>query len=145
MYARTKGWELGEVSVSVAYDNRATPRRFDVRIQLGGMLTDEQLRRLERVAGSCPIRRSIEAGIEFRETIVAERVGGTGLERVDPSYANVRSQGGPPCHARRLAMQKVVDSSPIIRSKNRWKWRVFYRASASDTSAGSRKSGSSQE
>jgi putative redox protein len=42
MYARTKGWELGEVSVSVAYDNRATPRRFDVRIQLGGMLNSSE-------------------------------------------------------------------------------------------------------
>ncbi|MGZ5039082.1 MAG: OsmC family protein, partial [Usitatibacter sp.] len=30
MYARTKGWELGEVSVDVDYDHRATPRRFEI-------------------------------------------------------------------------------------------------------------------
>src|SRR6476646_3451494 len=69
MYARTKGWELGEVSVAVDYDNRSTPRRFEVAVELGGDLTDEQLRRLEKVAASCPVRRAVEAGIEFDETI----------------------------------------------------------------------------
>ena len=69
MYARTKGWELGDVSVAVDYDNRSTPRRFDVRVELGGDLGDEQLRRLEKVAASCPVRRAIETGVEFHETI----------------------------------------------------------------------------
>ena len=69
MYARTKAWELGDVSVAVEYDHRSTPRRFEVRIELGAELTDEQLRRLAKVAESCPVRRSIEAGIEFAETI----------------------------------------------------------------------------
>lgn len=71
MYARTKHWELGEVSVAVDYDNRSTPRRFDVRIEFGADLTGEQLRRLAKVAESCPVRRSVEAGIEFHETLVA--------------------------------------------------------------------------
>jgi putative redox protein len=69
MYARTKRWELGEVSVAVDYDNRSTPRRFEVAVELGGDLTDEQLRRLEKVAASCPVRRAVEAGVEFVETI----------------------------------------------------------------------------
>jgi putative redox protein len=69
MYARTKEWELGEVSVVVNYDNHSTPRQFDVFIELDGDLSDEQLRRLERVAASCPVRRAVEAGIEFSETI----------------------------------------------------------------------------
>jgi putative redox protein len=69
MYARTMGWDLGDVQVAVDYDNRSTPRRFEVAIELGGELTDEQLRRLEKVAASCPVRRSVEAGIEFVETI----------------------------------------------------------------------------
>lgn len=74
MYARTKGWELGEVVVAVDYDNRSTPRRFEIAIELGGELTDEQLRRLEKVAASCPVRRAIEAGIEFDETIARREV-----------------------------------------------------------------------
>jgi len=69
MYAQTKNWELGEVSVAVEYDNRSTPRRFDVAIELGADLTDDQLRRLEKVAASCPVRRAVEAGIDFVETI----------------------------------------------------------------------------
>lgn len=69
MYARTKGWELGEVSVAVDFDNSSSPRRCEVRIELGGELTDEQLRRLAKVAESCPVRRSIEAGLVFDEEI----------------------------------------------------------------------------
>lgn len=69
MYARTKGWELGEVLVTVDYDNRSTPRRFDIAIRIDGDLSAAQLERLKKVAGSCPLRRSIEAGIEFGESI----------------------------------------------------------------------------
>jgi putative redox protein len=69
MYARTKGWRLGDVSVAVDFDNRSAPRRFEVSIELDGDLSDEQLQRLEKVAGSCPVRRSVEGGAEFVETI----------------------------------------------------------------------------
>ena len=69
MYARTKEWDLGDVFVDVDYDHRSTPRRFTVRIALGGDLTEAQLERLEKVAASCPVRRSIETGIEFVERI----------------------------------------------------------------------------
>lgn len=69
MYARTKRWELGDVLVAIEYDHKSTPRRFEIAIELGGDLTDEQLARLEKVAASCPVRRAIEAGLEFDETI----------------------------------------------------------------------------
>jgi len=68
-YAQTKSWELGSVTVDVDYDNRSTPRRFEVVIQLGGDLSDAQVERLEKVARSCPLRRSLEAGIEFVERL----------------------------------------------------------------------------
>ena len=76
MYARTKEWDLGEVSVAVDNDNRATPRRFDVVVELGGELGEEQLERLEKVARSCAVRRSIETGFEFVERIEAPLRGG---------------------------------------------------------------------
>jgi putative redox protein len=69
-YARTKGWDLGQVTVDVDYDNRSTPRRFDVSVQVTGALDAEQLARLEKVAAACPIRRALEAGFEFEERIV---------------------------------------------------------------------------
>ena len=73
MYARTKEWDLGEVSVEVDYDHHATPRRFEITITLTGDLTPAQLERLEKVAASCPVRRSIESGIEFVERIESRR------------------------------------------------------------------------
>jgi putative redox protein len=70
MYARAKGWHLGEIEVAVDYDHQSVPRRFDVTITLPPGTSEEQRARLERVAQSCPLRRSIEAGIEFDEQIV---------------------------------------------------------------------------
>ena len=72
-YAQTKGWELGEVTVDVDYDHQSTPRRFQTVIRLGGDLSDFQLERLHKVAAACPVRRSIETGIEFAERIEARR------------------------------------------------------------------------
>jgi putative redox protein len=69
MYARTKAWDLGEVTVAVDYDHHATPRRFDVSIAVTGDLTEAQLARLEKVAATCPVRRSLEAGTEIVERI----------------------------------------------------------------------------
>ena len=79
MYARTKGWDLADVRVAVDYDHRSTPRRFEVAVEVAGDLTDEQVERLERVARSCPVRRSIEAGIEFEETMTRRDAPGVRL------------------------------------------------------------------
>ncbi len=73
MYARTKGWTVGELSVDVVYDNTSTPRHFDVTVNLPRDLTPEQVRRLMRVAEACPVRRSIEAGMAFDEHLPRER------------------------------------------------------------------------
>ena len=73
MYGRTKGWDLGDVSVDVDYDHRSTPRRFAVRIRLGAELTGEQLSRLQKVAVTCPVRKALEGGAEFTEQIEARR------------------------------------------------------------------------
>jgi putative redox protein len=73
MYARRKEWDLGEVTVDVDYDHRSKPRSFEIRVTLGGDLTLEQLDRLEKVAAACPLRRSIESGIEFVEQLELRR------------------------------------------------------------------------
>ena len=66
-YAQTKGWDLGDVIVAVDYDNRSTPRRFELEIELTGAVTDAQLARLRKVVAACPVRRAIETGFEFAE------------------------------------------------------------------------------
>ena len=87
MYARTKGWDLGDVRIAVDYDHRSTPRRFAVAIQLDGELSDAQLERLEAVARACPVRRSIEVGIDFEEKI-ERRAGGAAARRLEAASAS---------------------------------------------------------
>jgi putative redox protein len=70
-YARTKGWELGDVLVEVEYDARSTPRRFHVDVRLEGDYDAEQIARLERAAATCPVRRSLEAGFAIEEHVHA--------------------------------------------------------------------------
>jgi putative redox protein len=72
VYARNKGWDLGSVDVDVSYHQRATPRRFEVVIRLGGDVTSDMLERLEKVAAACPVRRSLQSGAEFDERIETE-------------------------------------------------------------------------
>ena len=67
MYAERQGWDIGEASVHVDYDTECSPRRFEVAVHLPDDLSTEQLRRLERVAETCPLRRALEAGFTFEE------------------------------------------------------------------------------
>lgn len=69
LYARNRGWELGDVSVEVVYDPEPTPRRALVRVCLPPGLTDAQIKRLRKVAETCPARRALEAGFAFDEQI----------------------------------------------------------------------------
>jgi putative redox protein len=73
MYAQNRGWEIGETAVEVDYDTDGVQRRFAIDLRLPSDLTPEQLRRLERVAESCPVRRALEAGFAFEERTVASR------------------------------------------------------------------------
>jgi putative redox protein len=67
MYARTKQWDVGEVTVQVDYDHRATPRRMEIDVGVKGDLDARQLARLEKIAAACPLRQALDAGIEFDE------------------------------------------------------------------------------
>lgn len=67
MYARTKGWDLGEIAVEVVYDHESTPRRFDVAVHLPAGLSELQRGRLMRAAAACPVGRAFEAGLVVHE------------------------------------------------------------------------------
>lgn len=70
--AQARGWETRGLRVDVAYDHKATPRHFDVRIELPAGLTDQQRDRLLRVAHTCPVRRALESAAVIDETVVGE-------------------------------------------------------------------------
>ena len=72
LYARNRDWDVGEPRVDVVYDPESTPRAFDVHLRLPPGLSDDQRRRLERVARTCPLRRSLEAGFTFNERTTVE-------------------------------------------------------------------------
>jgi putative redox protein len=72
LYAAKRDWDIGEPRVDVSYDPESSPCRFDVHLQLPSGLSDEQRRRLERVAQTCPLRRALEAGFTFTERTTVE-------------------------------------------------------------------------
>jgi putative redox protein len=59
MYALRKQWDLGDARVEVCYDAECT--EFDVTVHLPAALTDEQRERVMRVAGKCPVHRTLAA------------------------------------------------------------------------------------
>jgi putative redox protein len=69
VYARTKGWDLGDIVVDVEYDRGTTPRHCRIDVRVDADLTPELRMRLEKVAAACPLRRSLEAGFAFVETL----------------------------------------------------------------------------
>lgn len=63
MYADRKGWELGDLQVCVDFelDERNDCDRFDVALRLSKELASEQVERLQRIAGRCPVHRVLAA------------------------------------------------------------------------------------
>jgi putative redox protein len=61
MYADRKDWGLGEVEVEVDYTKAANenPANFEVRIKLGGELSEEHQQRILTIAGKCPVHRAL--------------------------------------------------------------------------------------
>jgi putative redox protein len=70
MYGRARNWEIGEVRVEVVYDSDSTPRHVKLRVHLPDGLTSDQVRRLRKVADTCPAKRALEAGFTFDEQLV---------------------------------------------------------------------------
>lgn len=63
MYAARKGWELGELEVSVDYRSPEEGEKpsFEVRIRIPAELSDEQRERLLVIATKCPVHKTLKA------------------------------------------------------------------------------------
>jgi putative redox protein len=74
MYARRKGWDVGDVEVAVDYSaaERGCPTRFNLIMRFPDSLTDEQVERLRVIAAKCPVHRTLEGEVMFDEKV--ERV-----------------------------------------------------------------------
>lgn len=72
MYARRKGWPIGEVIVDVNYEpaQRGSPTRFRMDVRLPKELPEEQRERLMQIAAKCPVHRTLESEVMFDEKLV---------------------------------------------------------------------------
>ena len=73
MYAGRKGWELGDVEVAVemSYDEKQTPRTFEVLLKVPEPLSQEQRDRLLVIAGKCPVHRALASETDV---MVSDRI-----------------------------------------------------------------------
>jgi putative redox protein len=71
MYAKRKGWDLGQVEVQCEYKpaERGSPTKFKLTTRLPAGLSEEQVERLEVIAAKCPVHRTLEGEVTFEERI----------------------------------------------------------------------------
>jgi putative redox protein len=71
MYARRKGWDIGDVAVEVDYEpaQRGSPTRFEMVVRLPKELPEEQRERLMQIAAKCPVHRTLEGEVMFEERV----------------------------------------------------------------------------
>ena len=71
MYAKRKGWDLGEISVDVEYEpaQRGSPTRFTMLVELPKEMPEDQRERLMQIAAKCPVHRTLEGEVMFDERV----------------------------------------------------------------------------
>ena len=71
MYARRKGWEIGDVGVDVEFSpaERGTPTKFEIVLRLPEDLPAEQAERLTVIAAKCPVHRVLDGEVMFDERV----------------------------------------------------------------------------
>jgi putative redox protein len=71
MYARRKGWDVGDIAVDVNYEpaQRGSPTRFKMNVEFPKELPEEQRERLMQIAAKCPVHRTLEGEVMFEERV----------------------------------------------------------------------------
>jgi putative redox protein len=71
MYAGRKGWDIGNVEVEVQYTpaERGCPTKFDIVLRLPDDLPEEQVERLQVIAAKCPVHRTLDGEVMFKERV----------------------------------------------------------------------------
>jgi putative redox protein len=71
MYARRKGWDVGDVIVEVDYEpaQRGSPTRFQMAVKLPKELSEEQRDKLMQIVAKCPVHRTLEGEVMFDERL----------------------------------------------------------------------------
>ena len=71
MYAKRKGWDVGDVEVVAEYTaaERGCPTRFNLVMRFPDSLSEEQIERLRVIAAKCPVHRTLEGEVAFDERV----------------------------------------------------------------------------
>ncbi|MEA2427499.1 MAG: putative redox protein [Thermoleophilaceae bacterium] len=71
MYAKRKGWKIGDVECEVDYEpaQRGSPTKFQLVLRLPKELPEEQRERLMQIAAKCPVHRTLEGEVMFEESL----------------------------------------------------------------------------
>ena len=71
MYAKRKGWEVGDMTVDVNYEpaQRGSPTRFEMVVKMPKELPEEQRQKLMQIAAKCPVHRTLEGEVMFEERV----------------------------------------------------------------------------
>lgn len=82
MYAKRKGWDIGDIEVAVEYTpaERGCPTKFSLELRLPENCTDEQRERLQVIAAKCPIHRTLEGEVMFEDRITVRDASGAPID-----------------------------------------------------------------
>jgi putative redox protein len=71
MYAKRKGWDVGDIAVDVDYEpaQRGSPTKFKMALKLPKELPEDQRERLTQIAAKCPVHRTLEGEVMFEESV----------------------------------------------------------------------------
>ena len=71
MYAKRKGWEIGDVECEVDYEpaQRGSPTKFHLVLRLPKELPEDQRERLTQIAAKCPVHRTLDGEVMFDESV----------------------------------------------------------------------------
>jgi putative redox protein len=71
MYAKRKGWDVGDVEVEVDYTpaERGCPTRFNLVMRFPESMSEEMVERLRVIAAKCPVHRTLEGEVMFDEQV----------------------------------------------------------------------------
>jgi putative redox protein len=82
MYAKHKGWDIGQVQVAVEYTpaERGCPTKFSLELRLPSSTTPEQREKLQVIAAKCPVHRTLEGEVMFEDRVTVVDADGTPRE-----------------------------------------------------------------
>ena len=71
MYAKRKGWNIGDIEVEVDYEpaQRGSPTKFHMTTRMPKELPEDQRERLMQIAAKCPVHRTLEGEVMFEEEL----------------------------------------------------------------------------